>query len=96
MRFVSIMSHRRTVAIAIAGATSVLVHLGLSGIAAASGSTVTPVAGATTPAWVNGTTVKMHLPPGVPRSAPECTAHATVERRGLRRPLVSSDMAPCP
>ncbi len=62
MRFTSITSHRRTVALAIA-ATSILVStLGLSGIAAASGSTVTPVAGATTPAWVNGTTVKIQYP----------------------------------
>ena len=62
MRFTSLPSARRRVALAIAATSILASSLGLAGIAAASGSTITPVSGATTPAWVNGKTVNIQYP----------------------------------
>jgi hypothetical protein len=62
MRSVSSLSRRRSIAIGLAAMSLLVSSLSMAGIAAASGSTTTPVSGATTPAWVNGTTVKIQYP----------------------------------
>ena len=62
MRSGMLLSQRRTVAVAIAAMSIFTSSLALAGVAAASGSTITPVSGATTPAWVNGTTVNIQYP----------------------------------
>jgi hypothetical protein len=56
------LSSRRAVAVLVAGLSLGASSLGLAGIAVASGSMVTPVAGATTPAWVGGRTVTIQYP----------------------------------
>ena len=62
MRRGMLLSRRRSTAIGLAAVSMLVSSLALAGIAAASGSTVTPVSGATTPAWVNGTTVTVQYP----------------------------------
>ena len=62
MRPGALLSRRRAGAASLVAASVLISSLALTGIAAASGSTITPVSGATTPAWVHGTTVTIQYP----------------------------------
>jgi hypothetical protein len=57
-----IISPRRSVAALVAAVAVVGSSIVFAGAALAAGSTVLPVASATTPAWVNGTTVTIQYP----------------------------------
>ncbi|GAC1664584.1 MAG: hypothetical protein NVS9B8_05060 [Candidatus Limnocylindrales bacterium] len=57
-----LLSRPRTAALVLAAISILGSTLALAGVAAASGSTVLPVSGAATPAWVDGRTVTVQYP----------------------------------